>query len=179
MNLCLPSGVVPRVVLAAETAADLMTPNPASVRDVASVKEAVCFLIDKGFSAAPVIDEAGRPVGVLSRADILVHDREKGEAVPGPGFYDDADLTFPSGERPGSGFHLESPDPACVGEIMTPVVFAVPPDAPAATVVEQMSRLKVHRLFVVDAAGVLVGVISSMDIVRNLGVEEPALCQEP
>ena len=32
---------------------------------------------DRGFSAAPVIDAAGRPVGVLSRTDLLVHEREQ------------------------------------------------------------------------------------------------------
>jgi len=61
-----------RLVLWADTAADLLTPNPLSISQNATVKEAVAFLTDKGFSAAPVIDEAGRPVGVLSRADIVV-----------------------------------------------------------------------------------------------------------
>src|SRR5262249_57956262 len=69
----------PRLTLAADTAADLMTPTPVSIRDVAAVQEAVRLLTDKGISAAPVIDEAGRPVGVLSRADVIVHDREKVE----------------------------------------------------------------------------------------------------
>jgi predicted transcriptional regulator len=31
-----------------------------------------------------------------------------------------------------------------------------------------MLGLKVHRLFVVDAAGVLVGVISALDVLRHL-----------
>jgi CBS domain-containing protein len=66
----------PRLILCAETAADLMVPNPVSIRAGATVKEAAAFLTDKGFSAAPVIDEAGRPVGVLSQSDIVVHDRE-------------------------------------------------------------------------------------------------------
>src|SRR5262249_2802727 len=64
------------LALRAETAADLMTPDPVSIGADATIKEAVAFLTDKGFSAAPVIDRAGRPVGVLSRSDVLVHDRE-------------------------------------------------------------------------------------------------------
>jgi hypothetical protein len=35
-------------------------------------------------------------------------------------------------------------------------------------VVEDLLTLKVHRLFVTDAAGVLVGVISALDVVRRL-----------
>ena len=39
---------------------------------------------------------------------------------------------------------------------------------PAAKVVEEMLALKVHRLFVVDEPGVLVGVVSALDVLRNL-----------
>src|SRR5262245_45057673 len=71
-----------RLTFGAETAADLMTPNPVSIAADATVKEAAAFLADKGFSAAPVIDRAGRPVGVLSQSDLVVHQREKAEYVP-------------------------------------------------------------------------------------------------
>jgi CBS domain-containing protein len=54
---------------------------------------------------------------------------------------------------------------------MTPVVFSVSPKTPAHKVVEQIVDLKVHRLFVVDDDGILVGVISALDILRRL---EPA-----
>jgi CBS domain-containing protein len=52
---------------------------------------------------------------------------------------------------------------------MTPVVFCVHPDDPAAEVVEKMLALNVRRLFVVDDAGVLVGVVSAFDMLRGLG----------
>jgi predicted transcriptional regulator len=47
------------LVLRAETAADLMTSNPLSIRVDATIREAVAFLVDKGISGAPVIDSAG------------------------------------------------------------------------------------------------------------------------
>jgi len=47
-------------------------------------------------------------------------------------------------------------------------LFSVRTDTPADKVIEQMLALNVHRLFVVDAANVLVGVISALDIVRHL-----------
>jgi len=155
-----------RLVLQAETAEDLMMPNPVSVRAEATVHEAAALLIDKGFSAAPVIDAAGKPVGVVSRSDILVHERERVEHVPE--FYHQEDLTTPTGEPLGGGFQVERVDPTTVAEIMTPAVFGVPPDAPASQVIEEMVTLKVHRLFVVDRAGALVGVISVLDILRRL-----------
>jgi CBS domain-containing protein len=154
--------------LHAATAADLMMPNPISIEASASLREAVAVLIDRGISGAPVIDEAGRPIGVLSRSDILVHDRAK---KPGNAeFYDRADLILPAGERQSGTSPLEaSVDRATVRDVMTPAIFAVAPDTPAAEVVREMTALKVHRLFVVDAGGVLVGVISALDILRHLG----------
>jgi CBS domain-containing protein len=156
----------PQLTLWAEKAADLMMPNPVSLRDDATVREAIESLIDHGYSAAPVIDEAGRAVGVLSRADILVHDRAKG-ARPGAAYYERADLET-AGERLGVGFHVEVVDTALVRDIMMPAVFSVGPDATPAQVVEQMLELKVHRLFVMEKDGTLVGVISALDVLRHL-----------
>ena len=55
-----------------------------------------------------------------------------------------------------------------VSDLMTPVVFTVAPDAPASRVVGDMLALKVHRLFVSDRAGVLLGVISALDVLQHL-----------
>src|SRR6185437_13275189 len=84
-----------RPMLEARTAAELMTANPLSVRESATLAEAVRFLADKGFSAAPVIDERGRPIGVLSRADILIFDCESSGPGNLAGFYGHADLSLP------------------------------------------------------------------------------------
>jgi len=156
-------------MLWAETAANLMMPDPVSVRDDATEREALALLLDRGFHAAPVIDAAGHPVGVLSRSDLLVHDREKIEHLaPVPEFYHRGELMLHSGERLPRGFQVERVQRTLVRDLMTPAVFSVPPDAPAARVIEEMMALKVHRLFVVGADGVLVGVISAFDILRHL-----------
>lgn len=156
--------------LQATTAAEIMTPSPHSIPEKATVKEAVAFLTDRGFSAAPVIDDAGRPIGVISRADILVHDREEARHAF-PEFYHAEEMHTRQGERLGKGFLVEAVDRTTVRDIMTPVVFSVQPHTPSAKVVEHMLGLKVHRLFVVDEFGVLVGVISIVDILRQLEVE--------
>ncbi len=157
-----------RLVLDARTAADLMTPNPRSLRDDALVKEAAAFLTDHGFSAAPVIDKGGRPIGVVSRADLVVHEREKVDYLPSAADSADAAEQTRAGQPlPRSGFQVEKTDLTPVRDIMTPVVFSVAPDTPAGTVVDEMLKLKVHRLFVIGD-GVLVGVISALDILRRL-----------
>src|SRR4051794_37400944 len=86
-------------VLMSLTAADLMTRNVVSIPETATLHEAVALMIDRGFSGAPVINEAGRPVGVLTQSDVLAHDRNKMEyAQPVPEFYRRADLRDATGE---------------------------------------------------------------------------------
>jgi CBS-domain-containing membrane protein len=153
---------------ASTTAADLMVRNPISLRADANIREALVLLTDKGFSAAPVIDDAGRPVGVLSRSDLLVHDRERGDYLPhSPAYFYEQELKTRKGDAV-TGFEVENVDPTTVRDLMTPAIFSVGPDTPAAKVVSEMLGLHVHRLFVVDQAGVLVGVISTMDILKHL-----------
>jgi CBS-domain-containing membrane protein len=130
------------LTLRADTAADLMTPGPTSLHATATVAEATTFLTEKAFGAAVVIDEAGHPLGVVTKTDVLVHARQR---------------------KPG----LE-PDDTPVTEFMTPAVFSVRPDTPSRSVVEQLLALNVHHLFVADEAGVIVGVISPVDVLRKL-----------
>ena len=148
---------------------DLMTPNPVSICDRAIVKEAAAFLLDKQFSAAPVIDDAGRPVGVLSNTDVVRYERERIEHVTAQHSTEqEGEIRLASGERVHRGFHLEGVDGTEVRQIMTPVIFSVTPDTPADEVIQKMLTLKIHRVFVVDHHGVLVGVISPIDIMRKL-----------
>jgi CBS domain-containing protein len=158
-----------RLTLRAKTAADLMTRDPLSVREGATLREAVAFLTDHGFSAAPVIDKAGRAVGVLSQSDIVIHDRETVRYVPeAPEYYSRTELRAYTGEGLGAGFQVEEVDPTRVRDVMTQVVFSVAPETPARAVVENMLQLAVHRLFVIDRDGVLVGVVSAFDVLRHL-----------
>lgn len=132
-----------QLVLKANTAAELMTPGPVSLDASATVTEATAFLTERSFGAAVIIDEAGHPLGVVTKTDVLVHARQ---------------------HQPG----LE-PDDTPVTEFMTPAVFSVRPDTPARSVVEQLLALNVHHLFVADPAGVIVGVISPVDVLKKLG----------
>jgi CBS domain-containing protein len=157
----------PRLTLNADTAGELMTKNPVSINQNASLHEALALFTNKGFGVAPVIDNAGRPVGVLSSSDILVHDRENPERlVPA---VETSPMTTPDGEPIRRGFQVENVNTTRVADMMTPAVFSVTPDTQASKVIAEMLRLHVHHMFVVDRAGTLVGVISPLDILRNMG----------
>jgi CBS domain-containing protein len=169
MNATVERAVSGPLTLRAATAQELMMPNPISLPEDATVKEALALLTDRGFNAAPVIDEAGRPVGVLSRTDLLVHDRERMRQAAGvPEYYHQADLTTGGGEPLRGGFQVENVDRTRVRDLMTPVVFSVAPHTPAREVVAEMLALKVHQLYVVDDNTVLLGVISTLDVLRHL-----------
>jgi CBS domain-containing protein len=156
------------LTLTARTAAEMMTEQVVSIPEDAPLHEAIAVLTDRGFSGAPVINEAGRPVGVISQSDIVVHDRNSTTfAKPVPEYYLRSDLRATLGEDVG-GFQVEAVDRTVVRDVMTPVVFAVRPDAPARQVIEELLHLRVHRLFVIDHDGVLVGVIAMSDILRRL-----------
>ena len=105
--------------LQADTAAELMTENPVSVSQTAKLARPWPCSSTRASSAAPVMDEAGRPVGVLSRSDLLVHDREQAEHVrPAPEYYDRRELTASGSERLGAGFQVENVDRTLVRDIM-------------------------------------------------------------
>jgi CBS domain-containing protein len=133
------------LTLEAARAADLMSASPMSIQAAATVPEVVAALTGRGLSAAPVIDERGRPVGVVSRGDLLVHERERLRAAP-----------------------AAQAEPTRAADLMTPVVFSVTPDTPAHQVVEQLLNFNVHQLFVVDDNQVLVGAVGVLDVLRRL-----------
>ncbi|MBA2226937.1 MAG: CBS domain-containing protein [Thermogemmata sp.] len=130
------------MILRAQTAADLMTPGPVSLSASATVAQAAAFLTERGFGAAVVIDEAGHPLGVVTKTDVLVHTRQRSKTV--------------------------EPDNTPVTDIMTPAVISVRPDTSVRSVVEKLLNLHVHHLFVVDATGVVIGVISPIDVLKKL-----------
>jgi CBS-domain-containing membrane protein len=133
------------LALAAGTAADLMHGDVASIPHHTPFADALAFLIDHNITAAPVVGELGEPVGVLSVTDLLIHVRACVSAdCDGP---------------------IEA---ATADRLMTPTVFAVSADTPAAAVVADLVRTKVHHLFVTDGAGKIVGVIGTCDVLRRL-----------
>jgi nucleotide-binding universal stress UspA family protein/CBS domain-containing protein len=162
----------PHFMLHAKTAADLMTPNPVTISVEATIAEAAILLTNQGVSVVPVLDATGYPLGVVSRADLVRHGCEtakglstdfdgKPERAAGP-----RSGTVPAGEGP------PEPNQRCtVRALMTPFLLSVAPETPAVKVLERMLSRRVHRLFVLDGQGQLVGVISALDLLRHLQLQ--------
>jgi CBS domain-containing membrane protein len=167
MSKTTPHVKAPRLSLQADRAEELMSANPISLHKGASVQEAIGLLTDRNFDAAPVIDEKGRPIGVVTVTDILVHDREYVRYLKSGDMTPRVDMRKRGAKLP-EEFGIEIVDRTAVEEIMTPTVFTVDTDTTVTEVVRKMLELRVHHLFVADADGVLVGVISTSDILRCL-----------
>jgi CBS domain-containing protein len=56
---------------AAPTAADLMTRDVVTIRADASLAAAARIMVERGVKRLPVVDQAGRVLGVVSRVDVL------------------------------------------------------------------------------------------------------------
>ncbi len=50
---------------------EIMTPNPITVRQNDTVAHVAKIMYENKISGVPVVDQANRPIGVLSRSDIL------------------------------------------------------------------------------------------------------------
>jgi CBS domain-containing protein/pSer/pThr/pTyr-binding forkhead associated (FHA) protein len=162
-------GAFAHLALDARTAADLMTTQVVTIAESATVLEAEALLRDRELSAVPVLGAEGDVVGVLSRADVIAFDcDEKGSPPAVPDVVGEGGATIPPADRGSHVLRIEDVGPARVRDIMTQVVFSVEPHTPAARVVEAMLSLRVHRLFVIEPEGNLVGVVSMTDVLRHL-----------
>src|SRR6516162_4048336 len=132
------------------TVKDVMTTQVVAVREDASFKEMVAQMRDSRISAFPVIDDAGKVIGVVSEADML--NKEADQASPG---------TFASMLR----FQdHEKAAGVTAADMMTSPVATIGPDEPVVDAARLMRDRRVKRLPVTNATGHLVGIISRTDV---------------
>jgi len=153
------------------TVCDLMTDNPLSISSAATAQDAVKLLTDHQFSAAPVIDEVGHPVGVISRTD-LVDRLMRGDHLCSleENWFDCESIVGKKAMESGE-YLAHNMAYITVGEIMSPTVISVSTTDPIDKAVKLMLAKEIHRLFVVDKDGILVGVLSPFDILRHYNSE--------
>jgi len=58
-------------LLAKLKVSEIMTHNPATIQQTASIGEAAKFMLEKKFSSLPVVDEADHLVGIITESDIF------------------------------------------------------------------------------------------------------------
>ena len=135
----------------------------------AKVRDAAQFLRRWGISGAPVMDAHGRPAGVFSLSDLAGHMTNR--LLDVPALDPLAERAAGTGEfiPTGRGFHFENFDDAVVSDLMTPEIVSVDPDAAIEAAVRVLEDLRIHRVFVRKGEGPLLGVITTMDVLRWIG----------
>src|SRR5271165_4824600 len=141
-------------------ASDVMTRNIFSVRPDARVAEAIRTMLDKQISGLPVIDEAGRLVGILTEGDLLRRG-ETGTERQRPRWLE---ILMGPGRLAGEYVRTHGRK---VDGIMTRDLVSVAPDTPLKEVVELMERHRIKRVPVLDG-DVPVGILSRADLLRAL-----------
>ena len=109
-----------------------------------SIEEATRVMLERHISGAPVVDESNKPIGIVSKTDLLEAWHE----------------------------HVKSPEPAeptMVGNIMVPYLLAAQHSSPIALAAALMAYEGVHRLLVLNEQSAMVGIVTSVDILRWLG----------
>lgn len=149
------------------TARDVMTRGAHTVDADWTLDELRNFLVSHSISGAPVCDKTGKLVGVVSSTDLLRSASEEGTDHEDNHHYYRHGVDRRLAPEDLRGLHIETPSGTKVSDIMTPLVFEVPPDATIHTVADIMSRGRIHRVFV-SANNKILGVVSALDLVRVL-----------
>jgi CBS domain-containing protein len=143
---------------------DFMTANPVTITPMDSVETVLNCLEEQHISGLPVVDEAGKIVGIVSEADLLF--KERPIRLP---LY----LVFL-----GSVIYLEPLDHfvqqlkkslgILVQDVMTPHPMTIKADAPISQAADLMLDKRINRLPVVNETGKLIGIITRNDLLRAL-----------
>ncbi|MBK7583894.1 MAG: CBS domain-containing protein [Myxococcales bacterium] len=129
-----------------------------------SLTELKAFLLERGISGAPVVDEKGKLVGVVSSTDLL-RSEDGRESTQGSFFA--ASLERPLDEDELETLFVEGAPTQVVGDVMTPVVFQIAADAEIDEAADTMVRGRIHRIVVTEGESV-VGIVTALDLVRAL-----------
>ena len=151
-----------------QTVADLMTRDVLTVTPATPLSAAIQILVDRQVSGLPVVNEAGKIVGVISESDLMW--REKGIDTPPHIMFLDSVIYL---ENPAKyDLELHKVLGQTVGEVMTAHAITITADATLPAAARIMHDKKIHRLPVVDADNRPIGIITQGDIVRAIAAQE-------
>lgn len=135
------------------TVAEVMTRDPIAVKPETPFKDIAALLTEHRFGSVPVVDAAGRPVGLVTEEDLAL----KAEPRPaGP---------YPLESRT----HRETREKAAAalaGELMAPPHRLLGPQASISEAARLLHQQRAHALLVVDEAGRLAGIVTRADVLK-------------
>lgn len=141
------------------TVKDVMTLDPISVDASISARELARVLTDNNISGVPVVDVQDRVIGVVSKTDLL-----QWCVTGGLGF--GADNLLPNLSAKRSASRAESEDLGIVEDFMSSEPILATVDESVDSIAHRMAEEKVHRIIVVDGDGCLIGIVTSLDLLR-------------
>jgi CBS-domain-containing membrane protein len=127
----------------------IMTRKVTSAARTVRVEELIKLMIHNHIGCIPVVDEAERPIGMVTKLDLV-------EQMPTRG--------APEAWSPSE--HDVAPKTAT--EVMMPLAMTLGDHATVAHAARLMADEDVHHIPIVDPDRRLIGIVSSMDVVRWL-----------
>lgn len=141
----------------------LMRPDVTCVTPDIGIDSLRDLLLEKELHGIPVVDDSCNVVGIVSKSDILLHEREDAWSSPDePSDSDDSELeSFGLSE-------LHVSRPVVVADIMSPSVVTVSELAPVSLAAGLMASEHILQLPVVSQTHELVGMIHALDVLAWL-----------
>ena len=152
-------------------AKEIMTTDVLKATPDQSIHDVVHKLLERSVSALPVVDDAGRLVGIISEGDLLRR-VETGTERKRSWWLD---MMVSNEER--SRDFLKS-HAVHVRDVMTRKVISVEEDTPASEIAGILEENRVKRVPVVRGDR-LVGIVSRADIIRALAVQHIPIVTRP
>jgi len=148
-------------------ASDVMSTTVISLKPEMTVREAAQLFVEKGISGAPVIDEAGHPVGMISEGD-LIHRAELDTEKPRHSRWLDLFSVKHDANDYVKSHGLR------IGDVMTAEVVSVDEATPLGKIADLMETRRIKRVPVIRG-GRIVGIVSRANLIQALAStpEEP------
>jgi CBS-domain-containing membrane protein len=142
------------------TVADAMSHGLVSISCNSTLSEAADVLCEHQITGAPVVDECGQCIGVISGSDFI---HSKAGELEGSNIHH-----VLSTDRPWGAFCIEEIRHDLVRSHMTPSVRTVSENRPLVQAASLMCNEHIHRLIVLDEEGRPAGILTSLDLVAAL-----------
>jgi CBS domain-containing protein len=154
-------------------ARDLMQRDVITIDGAASLLDAQRLFVEEEISGAPVVDEDGRVIGVVSSRDLLrAVDEERDTAIVQTNYFRELEeFSGPDWRSMPEDFQ-DRLATRTVAEVMSPDVISVAPEAGVAEIARTLRQHRVHRV-IVASEDQLVGLISTFDLIALLEKDVP------
>lgn len=145
------------------TVQDIMTQTVITVSPETEISEATRLLLENRINGVPVVDGAGKVVGILCQSDVISQQKR----LSLPSFFTFLDGYIPLTSMKNLERQIQKAAATTVGEVMTPNPTTVSPATPVNEVAALMVDRNFHTLPVVRD-GRLVGVVGKEDLLRTV-----------